>query len=141
MTEKDIIIADGDEKEAVKEEAPPEQPLATKPGEQDAVAPKQAEEPKAPPSPVAVGYHVGVRENGEFVFEVKGSKPGLVELLGVHTFAGRKIDLLYDRAQVEGQAAVAVQFQQLSQRVNSLAESLKDVLNTLVVSNASKKEE
>jgi hypothetical protein len=140
MTEKDIIIADGDEKEAVKEEAPPEQPLETKPGEQDAVAPKQAEEKKEL-SPVAVGYTVGVRENGEFVFEVKGSKPGLVELLGVHTFAGRKIDLLYDRAQVEGQAAVAVQFQQLSQRVQSLAGSLKDVLNTLVVSNASKKEE
>jgi len=125
------------EPEAVREEAAPEQPLETKPGEQDAVAPKQ-EAPKKEESPVAVGYRVGVRENGEFIFEIIGSRPGLVEVLGVHEFAQRKVSLLYDRAQVEGQAAVAVQFNQMMKKFDSTIETFRDLLNTMVVSNASK---
>ncbi|RLF68160.1 MAG: hypothetical protein DRN26_00390 [Thermoplasmata archaeon] len=40
---------------------------------------------------IKCGYVIGVMENGKFVFEILGSTPGLVELLGLHKLAGERI--------------------------------------------------
>lgn len=129
MTEEVTLQEPSNPQEAVREDNPAGTPLAVAPGETDAVAPKA--EP-APESPVAVGYEVGVRENGEFVFVIKGSKPGLVELLGTHQYAAKKIELLYDKTQVEGSHAVNVQFSILNKKFNQTLETLNELLVKLV---------
>ena len=42
------------------------------------------------------GYVVGLQPTGDFVFEVIGSKPGIVEIAGLHKYAGVKIDDILD---------------------------------------------
>ena len=46
-----------------------------------------------------VGYVVGVGEDDEIVFEVIGSQPGLIEVMGCHAFAEHKISLMRDLLQ------------------------------------------
>jgi hypothetical protein len=47
-------------------------------------------------SQLTVGYVVGVTETGDFVFEVLGDKPGLVQLMGVHQYANTRVQMLSD---------------------------------------------
>jgi len=68
----------------------------------------QPEEPKkeaAPSKPqtevkqlpeMTCGYVVGLQPTGDFVFEVIGSRPGIVEIAGLHKYAGVKIDDILD---------------------------------------------
>ena len=48
------------------------------------------------------GYIVGVSEDGRTIFEPVGQKRSLIEVLGLHEFAGSKIAALKDQALVSG---------------------------------------
>jgi hypothetical protein len=64
------------------------------------------EESQPAPPPLKVGYVVGLTEEGNFVFEILGSQRGLVELLGIHQYADRKITAIYDDNQMSGDRLV-----------------------------------
>jgi hypothetical protein len=128
---KDIVV-----QEAVREEVPIETALKVPATEQDAVAPQQPA--KKPESPVRVSYIVGVREDGSFVFNIGGSKPGLLEILGLHSFAANKIRLIYEKAQLEGDAAIHAQFQQLHQKFNKTLETLNGLFTSLAMEQKEK---
>ena len=49
-----------------------------------------------------VGYIVGLTPNGDFVFELFGKEPGLVELLGIHQHAMHRVNRIYDEKQFSG---------------------------------------
>jgi hypothetical protein len=40
---------------------------------------------------VKCGYFIGLKEDGDFVFEILGDQVGIVELLGLHKFAEHKL--------------------------------------------------
>lgn len=65
--------------------------------------------PESPPNqavPMKVGYLVAISSSGEFVFEVFGEEQGLVEVMGLHQFAGLKINQILDAKQMTGDALV-----------------------------------
>ena len=49
-----------------------------------------------------IAYVVGLTPKGDFVFEVYGKEKGLVELLGVHQHAVKKVDRIYQDSQAQG---------------------------------------
>jgi len=49
-----------------------------------------------------VAYVVGLTPDDNFVFELFGRAPGLVELLGIHQHACKRVDRIYDDKQVSG---------------------------------------
>lgn len=77
------------EKKAVKEVVPPGQPL---PESGDLPVPPAPKEPE-----IECGYVVGIKEDGSYVFDVLGTKPGLIELQGLHKVAMEHIDALFDQ--------------------------------------------
>lgn len=129
---EDVVLqeASNEAPASVVEENPVGSQLEVKADEEDAVAPAADAEEKEE-SPVRVGYTVGVREDGNFVFQITGEKPGLVEILGTHVYASKKIGLLYDRSQMEGQQAIAAQFGLLGQKFNKMIETLNKLMNQL----------
>lgn len=75
-----------------------------------------------------VGYVVGLTEEGNFVFELFGKDPGLVELLGVHQHAVNRVQRIYDDKQISGDRlihevgkAVAMLNQKLDQVLQAVA--------------------
>ena len=52
-----------------------------------AVAQEAEEQKPMEAEDLKIGYAVGMTPDGEFVFQVFGQDPGLVELLGVHRYA------------------------------------------------------
>jgi hypothetical protein len=130
---EDVTIQEPAKKEAVREENPVKSNLKVAPGEQDAVAPKAPKKEEKEESPVKMAYTVGVREDGQFVFEVTGSKPSLLELLGLQTFAGKKIELMYGRSQVEGEVGIMTRLQMLDHKFNKTLETLNHLFNSLAV--------
>ena len=77
-------------KEDVKELVPPGQPLPES-GNPDAPA-----APVPNRLPVKCGYAIGVREDGSFVFDIIGTDPGIIELLGLHKIAKEKLESRLD---------------------------------------------
>ena len=53
-----------------------------------------------------MGYVVGITPGGEFVFELLGQSKGLVELLGLHRHATKKVDRIYEDNQMLGDRLV-----------------------------------
>ena len=49
-----------------------------------------------------IGYVVGLTKEDRFVFELFGQNKGLVELLGIHQHANRKVERVYDDQQMSG---------------------------------------
>ena len=49
-----------------------------------------------------IGYVVGLTQEDRFVFELFGQNKGLVELLGIHQHASRKVNRVYDDQQMSG---------------------------------------
>jgi hypothetical protein len=49
-----------------------------------------------------IGYVVGLTQEDRFVFEMFGVSKGLVELLGIHQHASRKVDQVYNDQQMSG---------------------------------------
>jgi len=51
---------------------------------------------------VKIGYIVGLREDGSLFFDSFGSNKGLVEILGLHAYATKRVNAIYDTNQVAG---------------------------------------
>lgn len=59
----------------------------------------QSQAPDVPPQqlpPMKSGYVIGISEDDQFVFEILGSEPSIVDLLGLHTLAGDRITTRVD---------------------------------------------
>jgi len=78
-----------------------------------------------------IGYVVGLTAEDRFVFELFGQNKGLVELLGIHQHASRKVNRVYDDQQMSGDRllhevgrAVAA----IAQRLDGLAGTTEDIV-------------
>lgn len=80
-----------DKKKDVQELVPPGSPLPDDGNPDLPVAPVPDE------SPMKCGYVIGVREDGTFVFDVLGTSPGIIELLGLHAVVGERLQARMDR--------------------------------------------
>jgi len=69
----------------VKELIPPGSPLP-KTGNPDLPVAPVSDEPQ-----IKCGYVIGIREDGTFVFDILGTDPGIIELLGLHTVVGERL--------------------------------------------------
>tara|TARA_Y100000310_G_C20637076_1_gene791758 strand:+ start:49 stop:510 length:462 start_codon:yes stop_codon:yes gene_type:complete len=49
-----------------------------------------------------IGYVVGLTQEDRFVFELFGVSKGLVELLGIHQHASKRVNRIYDDQQMSG---------------------------------------
>ena len=95
-----------------------------------------AGEEGSPPTSVAledlkIGYVVGLTAEDRFVFELFGQNKGLVELLGIHQHASRKVERVYDDQQMSGDRllhevgrAVAA----IAQRLDGLTGNIEDMV-------------
>ena len=52
------------------------------------------------------GYVTGVTKEGQLVFQLFGARVGLIEVLGVHEFASRRVAQAYDQQQMTGDRLV-----------------------------------
>jgi hypothetical protein len=43
------------------------------------------------------GYVIGIQEDGTFVFDILGTAPGVMELLGLHNIVGERLEARMDR--------------------------------------------
>ena len=100
-------MSSDEELQEVSESVPVQEelPLAT-----ESPAPAKVELPE-----VEVGYVVGLKPDGAFVFEVLGDKPGLVQLLGLHKYAEHRLDVAKDINQGYGVPLLAQQLTQVQQ--------------------------
>jgi hypothetical protein len=79
-----------------------------------------------------VGYVVGLKNDGNFVFSVVGKEPGLMELLGVHHHATSRVKKLYSANQVTDDALtleLAKMVDALGGMVNQLTQKVDKLLN------------
>ena len=58
------------------------------------------------------GYVVGVQPNGDFVFEVIGSHPGVVQIAGLHKYASVKIDDIFDTRHSEATKSIVTKLKE-----------------------------
>ena len=70
------------------------------------------------------GYVVGLGDNGEFVFEVLGGNPGLVQLLGLHQYADHRLTYARDVNQNYGYPVMMKQINQIGQMMQVLLNML-----------------
>lgn len=68
------------------------------------------------------GYIVGLTDTGEFVFEIVGKDKGLMELLGLHSYAGFRIEKIRDLKEMSGDALVHEVGKAVSMTLNKLDE-------------------
>lgn len=66
------------------------------------------------------GYVVGLTPEGEFVFELVGKDQGLVEVLGLHQYAGLRVNVLADL----NQGLVGTMVRDLMKHVATLTQEL-----------------
>lgn len=65
---------------------------------------KQAKTGEAAEPTVAAGYQVALMSDGRIAFDTFGDRQGLIELLGLHKYAGHRLDLALDMNQNTGTA-------------------------------------
>lgn len=85
-------------------------------------------------SDLQLGYVIGVKEDGNFMFDIVGKQPTLVGLLGLHKFAESKIKNVLDANENQGDKLlldVARTVAVLAQEMSKLANSLKKPDNLL----------
>jgi len=80
-----------------------------------------------------VAYVVGMSYQGDFIFQLLGKEPGLVELLGIHQHAVRKVQHIYEDKQIGGDRlthevgkSVAVLNQKLDHLISIIAPKQPD---------------
>jgi hypothetical protein len=78
--------------------------------------------------PLACGYVVGLQEDGKFFFEVLGNNNGLLQLLGLHSYAGHRIDCVKDVNQGTGFPVLAQQNLQIAEVLKQISQDLKKLL-------------
>lgn len=79
-----------------------------------------------PPEPdkgeeIKYAFVVGVKNNGQFVFDVHGDSIGLIELLGLKEYADRRIQGIFDDNHGTGDAISMQNYRLLSQLVQAVA--------------------
>lgn len=55
---------------------------------------------------LVAGYTIGLKDNGDFVFQLHGENPDLVSLLGCHEVARRRVERTHDANQNSGDALI-----------------------------------
>lgn len=65
-------------------------------------------------------YTVGLKKGGDFIFEVDGEDPGLVQLLGLHQYAQHRLTFAKDVNQGYGFPVVMKQLNQIGQMMQVL---------------------
>ncbi|MAG39551.1 hypothetical protein CMI41_01105 [Candidatus Pacearchaeota archaeon] len=73
-----------------------------------------------------IGYVVGLTQEDRFVFELFGLNKGLVELLGIHQHASRKVNRVYDDQQMSGDRLL----HEVGRAVAAIAQRLDGALGT-----------
>ena len=73
-----------------------------------------------------IGYVVGLTQEDRFVFELFGVSKGLVELLGIHQHASRKVERVYDDQQMSGDRLL----HEVGRAVAAIAQRLDGALGT-----------
>ncbi len=101
----------------VQELVPPGAPLPDD-GNPDLPVAPVSDEPQ-----IKCGYVIGVREDGEFVFEILGTNPGLIELLGLHTIVRERLQARMDK-QLKGKTSL------LLSRLDDLTKLIQGGLET-----------
>jgi hypothetical protein len=71
------------------------------------------------------GYVVGLRNNGQLYFDVTGKELGIVELLGLHTYAAKRVENMVATSQGIGDAISM----EILARVDALTTTLQQLLN------------
>lgn len=100
------------------------QTMETKVNKQEQPATSEST-PPATQRKVRVGLTAAVLEDGEFVFNIHGTNPGLVELLGLVEFAKKVVDAqLKDQLNID-EAAVVEQLGKLKEEVTGLSERVR----------------
>jgi hypothetical protein len=64
---------------------------------------------------IRYAYVVGVKNNGQFVFDVHGDEVGLIELMGLHQYADRRIKGVFDDNHGTGDAITMQLFKMLQE--------------------------
>lgn len=64
------------------------------------------EQPKLSLDDLRVGFVVGLSKDNNFVFNILGKDPGLLELLGLQQLAAEKIKQLFNNNNLQGDALV-----------------------------------
>lgn len=70
-----------------------------------------------------VGYVVGVKEDGKLMFDLAGSQAGLIELLGLHFYAGEQLKKLYGNKQMTGDA-ITIELANMIDKLGKMVETL-----------------
>ena len=75
-----------------------------------------------------IAYVVGMDQEGNFLFQIFGKEAGLLQLLGIHAHATRRIQAIYDDKQIAGDRlthevgkAVAAINQKIDQLLSAVA--------------------
>ena len=100
-----------DEKKEVQEVVPPGAPLPETGNPDTPTAPT----PEGPA--MKCGYVIGVQDDGSFVFDILGTEPGIIELLGLHAVVGERLQARMDR-QLGGKFSLMIN------KLNQLAEQV-----------------
>lgn len=56
---------------------------------------------------IILGYAVGLKDDGSFVFELLGKQNGVIQLLGIHEYAERQVQILVDAQTGTGLPTIA----------------------------------
>ncbi len=84
-----------------------------------------------PPEPdtsdeIKYAYVVGVKNNGQFVFDVHGDEIGLIELMGLHQYASRRIQGIFDDNHGTGDAITTQIYKTIQELAAKLFEAGQD---------------
>lgn len=79
-------------------------------------------EPKELPNieGMVCGYVVGLDEEGNLMFEVLGANPGLIQLLGLHTYAEHRLMIAKDVNQGYGVPLLAKQLENVQKTLSTI---------------------
>ena len=70
-----------------------------------------------------VGYVIGLRQDNSLVFDVLGTSPGLMELLGLYKHASTRINNIYEEKQRTGDSLTI----ELAKMIHSLSNAVVDL--------------
>ena len=73
------------------------------------------------------GYIVGVEPNGAFYFKLLGKENSLTQMMGLHAYAGHRVELAKEINQGYGFPVLAQQNSQLLEILKQMATSLKNL--------------
>lgn len=95
--------------------------------EAEAATEQAAEQESMSLDDLKIGYVVGVKPDGNFVFQVFGQEQGLIELLGINAHANSQVKSMYDRNLGTGDALTL----QVGQALGVLNQKLDQVLGAV----------